>query len=273
MNLALVKGEIIDNNSLVEIFKCSPQGGMRYSKRTNTLVLVSNHVKGIYNDRWEGNTLHYTGMGQEGDQSLDFRANNHLAKSNQSNISIVLFEVFKSQEYTFQGEVKLISAPYQETQLDNSGKKRLVWMFPIGLSDGSQPFSNLKDLDDLAKVKEKKAQKMNLTDLHALIQTLNKKPTKRSSTVDQYDRNEFIKEYALRRAKGNCQLCGEKAPFTNTDGRPFLEVHHINYLRNGGEDSITNVVALCPNCHRKVHILENPADVKKMALLATEKIL
>ena len=41
---------IIDNQKLVECFECSPQGGMRYSKKTNSLVLVSNHVKSVYED-------------------------------------------------------------------------------------------------------------------------------------------------------------------------------------------------------------------------------
>lgn len=32
----LEKGKIYLNNDLVEIFKCSPQGGMRRSLKTNT---------------------------------------------------------------------------------------------------------------------------------------------------------------------------------------------------------------------------------------------
>lgn len=38
---------------------------MRRSKATNTLVLVSNHVESVYDDRWEGDIFHYTGMGLE----------------------------------------------------------------------------------------------------------------------------------------------------------------------------------------------------------------
>ena len=62
-------GDVIDNARLQEVFGCSPQGGMRRALKTNTLVLISNHVKSIYEDRWIGNTLHYTGMGLLGDQS------------------------------------------------------------------------------------------------------------------------------------------------------------------------------------------------------------
>lgn len=39
-------------------------GGMRRSKTTNTLVIVSDYTKGIYHDKWIGGVLHYTGMGK-----------------------------------------------------------------------------------------------------------------------------------------------------------------------------------------------------------------
>ena len=59
----LEQGQVLDNKALIEIFKCSPQGGMRRSLKTNTLVVVSNHVESIYDDRWIEDTFHYTGMG------------------------------------------------------------------------------------------------------------------------------------------------------------------------------------------------------------------
>lgn len=74
----LTIGMEINNDTLCEIFRCSSQGGMRRSKRTNTLVLVSNRVVSTYSDDWDGNTLLYTGMGQKGDQSLTFAQNKTL---------------------------------------------------------------------------------------------------------------------------------------------------------------------------------------------------
>ena len=43
-------------------------------------------------------------------------------------------------------------------------------------------------------------------------------------------------------------------------GVPYLETHHIIWLSKGEEDSVHNTVALCPNCHRKMHILNNKSD-------------
>ncbi|MDE6024077.1 MAG: HNH endonuclease [Lachnospiraceae bacterium] len=90
------------------------------------------------------------------------------------------------------------------------------------------------------------------------------KPKLRESTVTQRDRDPYLAEYAKRRAKGICQLCENPAPFMNEKGVPYLESHHIVELSEGGEDSVENTVALCPNCHRKMHIVKDLRDVQKL---------
>ena len=79
----------------------------------------------------------------------------------------------------------------------------------------------------------------------------------------------YVSEYAKRRAQGICQLCGEPAPFDDRDGVPFLETHHIIWLADGGADSVTNTVALCPNCHRKMHILDSEEDINRLLRIAS----
>ncbi|MEH7075794.1 HNH endonuclease [Neobacillus drentensis] len=79
-----------------------------------------------------------------------------------------------------------------------------------------------------------------------------------------FSRSVLIKEFARRVAKGICQLCEKEAPFLDKLGKPFLEVHHIHYLSKGGSDTIDNVVAVCPNCHRRIHHLELEKDNKKI---------
>lgn len=74
------QGEILNNQQLCEIFKCSPQGGMRRSLMTEALVIVSNHVTSVYDDRWGNGILHYTGMGLVGNQRLDGSQNKKLAE-------------------------------------------------------------------------------------------------------------------------------------------------------------------------------------------------
>ena len=74
-------GDTITNQQLQVIFQCSSQGGMRRALRTNSLVLISDHTKTSYHDRWQDGYFHYTGMGLKGDQSLAFAQNKTLAQS------------------------------------------------------------------------------------------------------------------------------------------------------------------------------------------------
>ena len=58
----------------------------------------------------------------------------------------------------------------------------------------------------------------------------------------------------LLRSNGICEECKNEAPFMRLkDGTPYLEVHHKIRLAYGGEDTVENAIAVCPNCHRKEH--------------------
>jgi 5-methylcytosine-specific restriction endonuclease McrA len=70
----------------------------------------------------------------------------------------------------------------------------------------------------------------------------------------EYIRNPLVIIEALERANGKCEKCHKNAPFLrNKDNTPYLEVHHKIPLSQNGEDTLTNVLALCPNCHREEH--------------------
>lgn len=98
---------------------------------------------------------------------------------------------------------------------------------------------------------------------------MNQKQSKKQSQERKtYKRDEVVAEIAKRRARGICDLADDngqfhEAPF-KVEGEPFLESHHVTWLSKGGEDDINNVVALCPNCHRKIHILQEAVDEKKL---------
>lgn len=69
-----------------------------------------------------------------------------------------------------------------------------------------------------------------------------------------FQRNSDVIVAVLRRAKGTCERCGKNAPFLRRrDNSPYLEVHHLVQLCDGGEDTTENAAALCPNCHRDLH--------------------
>ena len=98
-NPGLKIGQIVKNTDIVNIFKCANMGGMRRSKTTNTLVIISDYTKGIYHDKWIGGVLHYTGMGKKGDQDIDWAQNATLAACGYNGVDVNLFEVIDAGEY------------------------------------------------------------------------------------------------------------------------------------------------------------------------------
>ncbi|CAH1203026.1 hypothetical protein PAECIP111891_02205 [Paenibacillus allorhizoplanae] len=258
-------GESINNNQLTSIFLCSPQGGMRRSHKTNTLVIVSDHTNLLYEDRWEGKVFHYTGMGQNGDQDINYMQNRTLAESRTNGVEIHLFEVFRESEYIYMGEVSLSAAPYEEQQLDKGDKLRKVVVFPVTLKSAKNPIAVPEKLvQEKNALKEKNAAK--LTNEQVLNRALNasRKAATRKTVAKTFDRDPNVMEYAKRWASGICQLCEKSAPYFNKKNKPHLHTHHIKWLSKGGEDTIENTVALCPNCHDKMHILDLQEDVHKL---------
>ena len=130
-NPGLEIGQTILNRQIVDIFQCGNMGGMRRSHATNTLVIISDYTKGLYQDKWIGGTLHYTGMGKVGDQDIHWAQNATLAECKYNGVDVHLFEVIDAGEYIYCGRIELVSPPYTETQPDENGHDRLVWMFPV----------------------------------------------------------------------------------------------------------------------------------------------
>ncbi|MGG3943012.1 HNH endonuclease [Peribacillus psychrosaccharolyticus] len=264
MNVKIEPGKILDNKDITRIFKCAPQGGMRRSIETNTLVLVSDHTKSLYEDRWDGNIFHYTGMGRVGDQTLTTQ-NRTVAESLNNGIEMHLFEVFETKKYLYLGVVELVANPYQEEQLDDNGMKRQVWIFPLK-SINNQKKIIVPDLIIRMKevLREKKVRKLDNGELENRARTARRKSSKRRTATTTYERDPYVSEFAKRWAKGICQLCNHPAPFLNKNGDPYLHTHHIEWLSRGGEDSIYNTVALCPNCHDKMHIMNLEEDIREL---------
>lgn len=95
-------------------------------------------------------------------------------------------------------------------------------------------------------------------------------PKTKEQVVTTFYRSPEVADYAKKISNGICQLCEKPAPFTDKNGEPFLESHHVIWLSRGGTDTIDNVVALCPNCHSKMHVIDDPIDIGKL-LLSIEK--
>jgi 5-methylcytosine-specific restriction enzyme A len=268
---SLVIGQVYHNQEIAKAFKYSTQGGMRRSHATNTLVIFSDHTKGIYEDKWIINSdgeeiLLYTGMGQEGDQDIEFGQNKTLNESRSNGVRVYLFEAFISGEHVFKGQVELVQDPYTEIQLG-----REVWMFPLRVV-GNKYMIPEDLIKEKKSEKEKEAQKLNDKDLFGRAKNADR-VGQRYTTSKTFDRDPFVSEYVKQRANGCCDLCGNPAPFTDKKGRPYLENHHVVWLSRGGEDTIYNTAAVDPSCHRRLHVLDlkEDIDVLKKKLLGYEK--
>lgn len=81
-----------------------------------------------------------------------------------------------------------------------------------------------------------------------------KKPKTIRTISTAYVRNPDVVAEVLFRSEGCCEGCKKPAPFVSkATGDPYLEVHHITPLAQGGDDTVDNAWALCPNCHREKH--------------------
>lgn len=77
----------------------------------------------------------------------------------------------------------------------------------------------------------------------------------------------FTRDRLIRQTKGHCELCGRLAPF-EYNNKPYLELHYMKPIAEGGAPTINNMVVLCPNCHQRILKLQDPEDMKKLFEIA-----
>jgi 5-methylcytosine-specific restriction protein A len=124
------------------------------------------------------------------------------------------------------------------------------------------------DEEELQTIAESEAKSLSDSELYEKAkQRSSTKPLERVTTTSTYVRDVYIAEASKRKANGICQLCEKPAPFNDKNGNPYLESHHIIWLSEGGSDELSNTVALCPNCHKKMHIVNGEMDVQKLLKL------
>lgn len=219
-------GSTIDNQRLCKIFGCSPQGGMRRSHKTNTLVLISDRTK-MYEDREHNGIYHYTGMGQKGDQELKSQ-NKTLAESKDNGISVHFFEVMKKGQYTYRGEVELAADPYIDHQKDVDGRLRNVWVFPLKKVGNESITDSWIDEIEILEMKLKNDIQITNTEKERIIK----------SRIGQ---SVFKKKLIDRECK--CAICGV------TDVNFLIASHIKPWSKSSNIErlDVHNGLLLCPN--------------------------
>ena len=123
-------------------------------------------------------------------------------------------------------------------------------------SNGLQnlPSKTILEIETELQEKVKQAKKLSRKKRQEILAKSNPKPTKTTVRQTVFNRNQYVIAEVLDRAKGICERCKKSAPFIrDNDNSPYLEVHHKTPLAEGGDDTVENAIALCPNCHRQAH--------------------
>ncbi len=195
--------------------------------------------------------FNYTGEGQEGDMKMT-KGNLAIRDHQKNRKSIYLFEKVETG-YNFVGLCNYIDDRIEKLN-DRNGELRDAIVFRLDVKNIEEITSSINSVEAPKAVYITKPSKgKSLQQLREIA--LSSTPT-HASTQEKIqsiqNRSTAIKLYAQKRANGICEGCNEIAPFETKSG-PYLEVHHLTRLADGGADLPQNVIALCPTCHRKAH--------------------
>lgn len=212
-----------------------------------SVIIKATMSGGRYANAWldEPNRLKYYLKSIEEDFGEHFKANAAILQNQQ--IPILTFvRNIDSGPFTYHGIFK-----YRSIKRESDGSK---W---FELERNTNETEVIEDATYATKVFSdltKEAQKSSREERLARLAAAPKKPTEMLVLSKQYKRNPDVVAEILDRAVGTCEGCGLSAPFNRkSDGTPYLEVHHRIPLAQGGDDTVENAIALCPNCHRKAH--------------------
>ncbi len=185
----------------------------------------------------------YFGEGQVGPMVMQ-RGNRAIAEHSALGKSLLVFrQVGRGLRYA--GEM-VYDTHHIEQAPDRTGAMRDAIVFELRPLDA---INEILETEQTAEPKE------SLTALRQRALSAAEGPSEpaKRGIRNVYQRSRDVRNYVLARASGKCEGCFEPAPFFRPDGSPYLEPHHLNRLSDGGPDHPRHVIALCPNCHRRVH--------------------
>jgi len=253
-------GRIYNRRSEIHgIYKGQQYGGIATPAEHPYVFIFTSDAGNEYGyiDDFDPNgTFKYTGEGQEGNMKMT-KGNLAIHDHQRNNKEILLFESTSRGFVRFLGYCNYVFHHIEERP-DRNGEVRDAIIFHLDMV-------NNKNLDTAQTLTSKlvKAPKVvyitkpskgkSLQQLREIA--LSSTPIQ-ASTQEKIqsiqNRSTAIKLYTKKRANGICEGCEETAPFETKSG-PYLEVHHLTRLADGGADLPQNVIALCPTCHRRAH--------------------
>ncbi len=229
-----------------QVYSGQEQGGISTPAKHNLIFLFTSESGKNYgydtHDGWKDSLFYLTGEGQVGNQ--EYNKGNKAVRDHislQKDLHLFAYKGMKKGFVRYVGQM-VCSGAEISTAPDINKVEREVIVFKLAPIEVFDDYQNI-DVPDLS-FGDLRRKLLNKDDIKGRV-------FERSTVY--HERSKYVREYALMRAKGICEACEKPAPFAGRDNAPFLEVHHLNRLSDGGPDSYDMVAAICPNCHRRVH--------------------
>lgn len=255
-DLDLVPGRLYDRRKEIHgYYGGQMQGGISTPKNHPVVLLFTGeegHDYGYRDGFREDGIFDYTGEGQTGDMMMK-GGNRAIHDHDADRKQLLLFQSAGPGKVRFLGQCHYLGHRH-EPALDKDKKPRRAIVFELEIEARHGSGAPRDFVVDTDEPESPDLWKLSLDRLRrrALNQAKAGAPAKERKVLLR-QRSEAVRVYALRRAGGVCEGCGENAPFLTAAGRGYLEVHHIQRLADSGPDDPSAVVAICPNCHRRVH--------------------
>ena len=247
MTWGFVRGQAYNRRQDIHArFGGQQQGGIITPAKHNVIFIMTGKrgAEYGYNDvHHDDGRIDYFGEGQRGDMEMA-RGNLAIADHVANGKDLLWFEkAYPERTITFRGEYVCAGWRWGRST-DYDGNDRAAIIFEL------HPLENVADATEVQPTAP-------VTDLERLreLAFAAAAPSKAVGVGKRtiYQRSADVRAYVLARANGTCHGCEQPAPFQRTDGSPYLEPHHIRRASDGGPDHPRFVIALCPNCHRRVH--------------------
>ncbi|MEE1950170.1 HNH endonuclease [Pseudomonas alcaligenes] len=244
-----------------EIYKGQAQGGISTPKDFPVVFIFTSDAgeqHGYRDEYRDDGVFWYTGEGQVGDMKME--AGNKAILEHVKNKKIIhVFEYTRKAHVRFLGTAECLGY-HEETRPDRDGQDRKVFVFHLDIDSVPE---NIQVSESKAVYGSKNLKDLRNKTIEELRDAaLSKAPLTASAKEKReaaYYRSEALKIYVIVRSKGLCEGCSSEAPFQTKKG-PFLECHHLHRVADGGPDHPQNVVALCPNCHRRAHYAKDSVE-------------
>lgn len=244
----------------LELFKSAPVSDEEFTYLVvNSSENMNRHEKSNYNPvRKCLNSIYYKDKFTE--QDLTEIDNNFLSGERVNRIKFLeRLEKYPMSQKTFNSLVKSPNTTGDYDKYKQNFIKRSEMIMDIAnklhrQSNHKTRYFSSEQVEDDLEEQIKNSKKDNPSVRKNRLKEAPKIPEQIQILSVGFKRNPDVITEVLLRANGLCERCNINAPFTRKkDNTPYLEVHHKTTLSNGGEDTIENAIAICPNCHRELH--------------------